>query len=500
VRGARLLGSGNLINLLTVGAILLGFALRIWLLASDVGAVSGDEAVSALMAQHMLRGDRPTFYWGQSYGGALEVYLVAAVFKVAGAGAIALRVVPIALWALASLVVWRIGRRLGGEARARLAAAVVWAAPAYPVWKSSHEDGYYGVTVLCGVLLVLLALRIAAEPRLHEVALFGLLVGVGWWSSPQILVLAAPCLAWLALRRGFVTRAWAIVPGFVLGAFPWLDANVGHGWPSLNFHTEASTVYFRAHALVSATLPSALGFRLPYSLQWVPTVTVGAAGCAVAVAGLAWVVARRRSELALPLVACALFPFIYVASPYTWLNTEPRYFFLLFPIMGLVLVLGPRRMEAAAMGATLALVLAAVSIGEMVAGDVGVPIVRGHLVPVSFAGLEQLLRDRNVDRAYADYWVAFPLTYETNEGIIAAASTQQRYHLERGVPRPGRESPGRSVAYADAVAAAAAPATIFLAGDDRELPARPVFRRAGYRLVRVPGFDVYLPGNGRPVG
>src|SRR5664279_1843929 len=45
---------------------------------------NADEAIVALMARHILGGERPVFFYGQSYMGSLDAFLVAAGFLIFG--------------------------------------------------------------------------------------------------------------------------------------------------------------------------------------------------------------------------------------------------------------------------------------------------------------------------------------------------------------------------------------------------------------------------------
>jgi len=145
---------------LVVIVVTAGIAIRLWIARTpSIGYPDSDEAVPGLMALHMLRGEIPTFYWGQNYGGTPEVGLLAAVFWVFGSSVAALRAVPIALYGLAALLLWRIGRRTIGEPCATYAALLFWIRPAYFVWRSTREYGYYGVLLVCGLGLVLVALN-----------------------------------------------------------------------------------------------------------------------------------------------------------------------------------------------------------------------------------------------------------------------------------------------------------------------------------------------------
>src|SRR5207244_3186877 len=97
-------------GLLIGAAVATGLGLRIWVLTSSVlGALDGDEAVWGLMARRFLHGDLSVFFWHQGYGGTQETFLTAGVFWLFGSSVATLRIVPIALYAIAALLVWRVG-------------------------------------------------------------------------------------------------------------------------------------------------------------------------------------------------------------------------------------------------------------------------------------------------------------------------------------------------------------------------------------------------------
>src|SRR6185312_16429021 len=94
---------------------------------------------------------------------------------------------------------------------------------------------------------------------------------------------------WLLWRVRPAPRDLAIVlPPFVLGSLPWWLYNARHHWAS---RTETAgtqgSVVSHLHDLVSATLPTALGLRLPFTLGWLLPVAVAATIYVVALVALA---------------------------------------------------------------------------------------------------------------------------------------------------------------------------------------------------------------------
>src|SRR4051794_40988498 len=169
-----------------------GIALRVWADRSDLGIPNSDEAVVGLMARHFVDGEWTTFFWGQAYGGSQEAMLAVPGFVLFGSNWLALRAVPLALFVAAVVLVWRVGLRTIGEFGAGSAALLYWIWPPFVIYQLTHQMGFYGSDVFYVALLLLLALRIAERPDRTRVALFGLVLGLGFWETSQIVPVAIP--------------------------------------------------------------------------------------------------------------------------------------------------------------------------------------------------------------------------------------------------------------------------------------------------------------------
>jgi uncharacterized membrane protein (UPF0136 family) len=205
--------------------VLAGLVFRIVLLRGRWGTIDSDEAVVGLMARSFRHGHWRAFYWGQQYGGTQETALVA----LAGASINALKLVPVALSAMAALLTWRIGRRMFEDRLAQAAGLLTWIAPGSYLWWSTKERGFYWVSIVLGLILVLAAQRIVeGRQPMTNGAVLGLAAGLGFWASPNVLYFAVPTGLWLLARRRPSLR-WLIAaaPAAVTGALPWLWHNVG---------------------------------------------------------------------------------------------------------------------------------------------------------------------------------------------------------------------------------------------------------------------------------
>ena len=462
-------------------ATLLAAALRVGILLSDsLGVLDSDEAVVGLMARHILDGEPTAFFWGQSYGGTLEPLLVALAFALAGTGVLALKLVPILLFALAGLLVWLIGRRTIGDRGAVIAVTLFGLGPAYVVWWSTKERGFYGVTLVLSLLVVLLVLRLHERVDRRELAALGLAFGVGWWTNAMIAFIAVPAVCWLFWRRPRVLRqAWIAFACAALGASLWIREAVVNDFAPLHQGPEPGndTYLDHLHTFFAADLPMALGLRIPFSLEWPAGEVVARVIELVAVVAVVWAVSRRRGRPWEILVVTAVaYPFLFAFAPVAAYNLEPRYLFLLSPIIALLagLALARHALLATAV-CSAALVLSVLGLRSLADGDLLAAATGGVSVPADATPALDALEESGVRYALASYWLAYRLTFESDENVIVASTGQVRY------PPYQREVLGSSM-----------PARVYVAGPD-EQAARRGLESKGYRRVERGGWILYLP-------
>src|SRR6185437_6293937 len=192
----------------------------------------------------------------------------AGVFAIFGTSLVALTVVPTVLVAITCVVVWRIGVRLFDPTAAVVAALALWIWPPYTIAHTLREFGFYASDLLYCALLLLLALRIVERPTRVRVGLFGLVVGLAFWETAQIIPIALPVIGWTAWKAPRALRhAWVGAAAAVLGALPWLIWNIEHSWASLLRRSDAHSYGHGLRLLVSPLLPMLLGLRAPLTAQ-----------------------------------------------------------------------------------------------------------------------------------------------------------------------------------------------------------------------------------------
>lgn len=418
-------------------AVLFGIAVRVVVATGRFGPIDGDEAVVGLMARRLLDGEVEAFFWGQEYGGIHESVLVALLLLVRAPVRLAMELVPIALSALGALLLWRIGRRVDPSRPLGVVAALVyWCGSPVFIWWSTKLRGFYGATLVLGLLLVLLALRIADERRRIDVLLFGLAAGSGWYASPMIVYLAVPAaiaLVWFLRSelRWAVAASWLAVIGFVIGALPWIIPNIGSGLASLDASTDIPDTTYADRLMIFRRfgLPTALGFKVPMTLDWVARadvvrplwLTTFALVVAVAVAAA---VSRRR--IAMIGFGALLYPFVFALIPTSYYYGEPRYLFLLWPQVSLLVGWAITRLPVRSRPIASVAVVVAVSAGAVVGlrEFVAVPWSPTNtlqdVAPPDLDDAISYLEDHDIDAAWGDYWIANRVTLLTDEEIVVS--------------------------------------------------------------------------------
>lgn len=485
---------------------LAGVVLRVWAYRATIGTPNGDEAVMGLMTRHFLDGELSTFYWGQSYGGTQEVLLTVPVFLLTGTSWLGLRIVPIVLSAVAALLVWRVGRRLFGEPAGTVAGLVFWIWPGFNIFWLTHQQGFYASNVVYCALLLLLALRVAERPDALRVGAFGLVLGLAFWQTAQIVPVAAGIVLWTVWKAPRALRRLHVaVPLAVLGALPWIVWNVTHEWESLH-QPEYGDKLQSIRLLASPVLPMIVGLRAPLSAELLlPPAALTYLVYVVLVAAFVYgFVTSIRRDVSILYVVVLVFPVVWALSPKTSLALgTPRFVVALTPVLALLLAQLATGWRRGAAILALALVVSVVTLQRTEQWFSDTPRETTHAeglgprhtvqwVPRDLGPLVERLDELGLSRVYAEYWLAYRLNFDTEERIIAAHNAFVEVTVEDGQAVPTTLDRDRYPPYTDEVREARHGFVFYRQYIDT-IPIVPDLERLGYRRHDVANFAVYAP-------
>ena len=374
--------------------------------------------------------------------------------------------------AIAALLVFALGRRLFSAAVGVVAAMLFWIWPEAVLWQSTIEYGFRFATLDCGLGASVIALRVAAggeissasttpRPALRrrrriDLAALGLLLGLGFWCSPEIAYFAIPIAFVLGfrlirrrLRLGFGGLV-LVAAAMVVGGLPWIWANLWSNFSSFHPATQPHPQFsehfqvFQRHAL-----PIALGLQLHGDGAWIGGATFGRIMEVIAVVGavlfLAWCLFEQKGRLssssfASPFRCCTL-----SLALFTWyLVRHGRY--VLYTATDAGDLVGRRRgrgssgtfrclpargseREFLAFPVVVVLALALTLLGAYRLGPfrpdhvAGTPAATWTSVQSNPNDFEVTLADDlkrvGATQVFAGYWLAYPLTFVSGGSVTA---------------------------------------------------------------------------------
>ena len=435
--GGGLRAPGRLPAAVVLAVVLVGAIERWWVAAHPIGTLTSDGAVIGLMALRLLHHGQLTAYmWGQSYGGSLEAVLTAAVFAVAGAGTSQLLATTALSSGLCAFALWRAGRHIVGEPAAQLGALAFWVWPASFLWRSLKPGGTY----MIGLAITLCAVGALARIRQGDdgwrrCGTAGLWCGLALWSSPMSFELLIPAALWLTPavrrlgRRLLVTAAAAIA-----GGAPILVSGATHDWSNLHMpgHGDDLLTGFpgRLRQFFPIEAPISMGVRVEGTFAWVGgpfgQILAGAGAAALLAVGYA-VITGRAPRCGLPVLSLALLPVLYALNSLADTPGQGRYALFAVPMAALLAGTGLERAAAIVQHhrgsprpwlvwtAGLALVCTLGTAG--LRDEPGRALVAfpapDVTMPVDDSALLALLAAHDVTDAYAPYWIAYRVMFET---------------------------------------------------------------------------------------
>lgn len=250
------------------GLLVLAIAYRVALALRGWPALDSDEAITGLVARHILLfGDRPVFFWGEHYMGALQAYLAVPLFAVFGSSVLALHLSLLVLVSGFLATMYLLGRAAYGEMVGLLVLAWLTFGPSIATLRELTASGgyqdilFFGALVLLGVWTRLrrpeqaVESRRALATRLTTYAAIGFCAGVGLWSDLLILPLLLAAAATLLVARWrelWRCGAVALILAFLFSGFPYLHFNFDNPGSS---YREAVTI---SNQSTSAPAPPSL--------------------------------------------------------------------------------------------------------------------------------------------------------------------------------------------------------------------------------------------------
>jgi Dolichyl-phosphate-mannose-protein mannosyltransferase len=431
-----------------IGLLLVGLGVRLAVIASPLGEIDGDEAVVGLMARHIaFVGERPVFYWGQPYLGSLEAFSAAPFFRLFDSSTLLLKLVPTAYGLGFLALSATLARDLFGTGAGLATAGYLALPPAvWAVWSTKARGGYAEVLFL-GEAVLLVTLLLARAPTRRAALFWGILAGLAFWTHLLAVVYLVPAVLFLALARA---RGWSperiglMVIGFLVGMSPLVIENLSDGFltlaallqpPDLPIDPLAQFLrFFRVGIPVLLGLGQPTTSQAMFDQDWPgrPAGHLLIAVAALIVVGAAFVMfvpslkqlicrgSAKGSAPALLILLAVIVPPVVALTRFGFFVSEPRYALPLYsavPLLAGALWRVPLpALRWSVVGAVLAF-----NMWSIVSTDQRLwrPEDTPDSTAPTRAALVQYLVAQDRHQMYTDYWIGYPIMFETRETVLA---------------------------------------------------------------------------------
>lgn len=478
--------------------LLLGLGIRLLFILTP--PLDSDQAITGLMARHILGGEFPFFFYGQDYCGSIEAYLVSSLFFFFGSSRFTLDL-TICLESLFFIIfIYFLARAIFNEKIALLSALFSALGSYYLIFHSVLARAAYIEIPIIGVLIFILAhtilYRNQSQGRLFLT--LGLLSGLGIWTHflvvfyfPPVFLLLFIKDKWFWARRTFLF----FLLGLLLGGLPLWVHNTAQ--PLVTWHYLMGTAGSHQSVLNSfkdfflPRFPEALGimnnadqtFFIPFYSLVMYLVYLGVflfqfLSRRNGFLGLSKLRLGQSNGFDLLLLFLLLYPFIFSLSGFASAHTT-RYLQPLFTVLPILMAAFTGHLISGSLAlASLFLMLHLFSNGYGILSQL--PLIsenqlsRFRQARQNDQVLFAFLKEKKIRHVYSlDYWRSVQLTFDAREEIIFAQPLGDRYPqysaLIDNTPRPA----------------------FLLAGENRDFETTLATIGGTYQKSLVSGYSIY---------
>lgn len=434
--------------------------------------LSSDEAWPTLMAMHVLRGEFPVVYWGQTYMGTQESYITAPLIFLFGPAKWVVRLYPLFFAFLFVFISYCLACRVFNRPVGLLTLCLLAVpAPYLAMCGAAIPPDNYLAVITLGSAALWLTLRLVSRetPRIREGFFLGAVLGYAFWLHLLIISFIVCAFVYLFFndKKLFLRRYFrGLILAFIVTSLPLWWFNIRNGfatfddvgrtsdwqrtWECARIALTYTVQFFTGQRIMlyadncrNVVLPNALFYALGFI--W--------GGLILSVVLLNWKGLARLFRFSIKdsggaplLIMMAGVSIAVFAHSSRSGADDARY---LLPLMAVLPILGAfglwqvyKRFRYAGIILTMFVVACqlwgnvqlarAWNNAALVAGPLELPDTRPLIAAMEKYGIRH---------AYAHYWLSYRITCETDEKIIVAEPFNERF-------------PGKEVHYLDEVSRA----------------------------------------------
>jgi len=438
--------------------VLISVVIRWILMLLNKVPFNSDEAIVGLMANHILKGETPTFFYGQAYMGSLDSYIVAGFFSLFGKTITAIRISQTFLFIIFLVAAYYFAYLLFKSRQAAITTIIILGgSPVNFLLYTTVSIGGYLEALLIGICILIVGFRIEEDEDFgvrntlilrFQIFLLGLFIGVGIWVLGITLLFSISALIMLGIRvlRKKVKFGLTIdnlilmLVGGLLGGLPVLVYIYSNGvvvfvnelmGSAISIGQQAYLNQIGSHLVnfILFGISAVLGFRPSWNVNWLllPLIPFILAIWVFLIRKTYLIELKTKSTLLARIwMPSIILTIAFVLTPFG-MDPSGRYFIpinisLAFTV-GLWVCLGGFQKNIYAILIPAALLT--YNIGGIIQSAYQSPdgittqFAPGTSIDHSYdQELINFLQESSNTRGYSTYWTAYPIAFESHEDII----------------------------------------------------------------------------------
>ncbi|MBN1384655.1 MAG: glycosyltransferase family 39 protein [Elusimicrobia bacterium] len=426
-----------------------------------------DEAIHGLMAKHIItRGTLPVFSYEEEITGVLYLYPAALSFMIFGVSNMAFKIIPVMISVIFVYLIYILGSITVNRKTGIIAMLFAGFCPPFLNMWSVNACSEYITIITMGTLILILGIDIICDRHLKPntaYLLLGLISGIGFWINPLIIsyILTVFLLVFITDKKIFFKPVFALfITGFLIGNAPmiifnassavraagglddsqnWLSYITIFGETNVSILSKIATLPSKLREIAAVSIPIMIG-----GFVWELESSIIRKIIAVILMAVFWIsviytlykriidtVLNRKEikKIDFLIIQFILTIMIFSVSKFGFLTKEPRYLLPIFtaiPIFQAIFLCEikfktKKFFVASVSGILLLNIYGNISFSRTVDPD--------HSMCPYDKKLIKYLVENNIKTPASDYWVAYQITFATNEKVIGIPFGLQKFAM-----------------------------------------------------------------------
>lgn len=416
-------------KIIVVFLFILSISIQLSLIYSSPYGIDSDQAITGLMAKHILEGKFPVFFYGHSFDASIEALLASFYFLLFGISCHSLKLAPMTFGIIFCISMYYLVKELGDKELGLWALIFSLISPIYLFGHFISPRTCYIETLVFGNLVFIFLLKAMRQPRFKNIFFLGIFAGISFWNSPLCIYYLIPSAIFIIIRGwkiiNFKNISFGIL-AFVIGSLPLWIYNFTHHFDSFRISYSASSIdiinnlktlftYHGVVLLVSEAFNNTMFYWVIYGIF---LISIGFF--------IAKNIYKYKSNYLLLIIYFFTILVIYSRSQYATLNTQ-RHLLPLYTFIPIAVSYTARYINRYK---NIGIIFFIIILGINLSGSI---LMHREWLPgtirdaESFRELKGFLLNNKITTLYAPFWTGYKLNFISNEEIICSEYSEEGY-------------------------------------------------------------------------